>query len=429
MSDVSTGTAGKCPFHVSDYDHHSAEYAARPLEVAAELREAGLTYSTQHGGFYVLARHEDVRRATLDHEHLVSGRPVDLPQSGQLIPTRQMQGGVPDIPAESDPPLHTAYRRAMAPGFTAQAAAQSEERFRHWTTVCLDGVIETGRLDIINDLTAPVTFLFFFEMLGLPLEDWPRWREPIHRIVAAVSTSPETTQAFADDEANMFELRRLVDERRRSPRDDLITMFAQATGRDGALLSSPEVAALVRIVLLGAVDSVGSLHSQTLAYLEQHPQDRRRLIEDASLIPAANEEFLRYFSPAGPVGRTVSREVVLNGHTLQRGDRVQLQWLAANHDPDAFDDPARIILDRKPNNHLAFGAGIHKCIGLHFGRLEARILLEEVLKRLPDYEVITEETQPVEEIGLFSGYWSLPVRFTPSAPLQADRDPAATSGS
>jgi cytochrome P450 len=224
--------------------------------------------------------------------------------------------------------------------------------------------------------------------------------------------------------ANQEAMQGIVRQRRAEPQDDLITRLAEAEGPEGELFSVEEVAALARIVLFGAVDSVVSLIAQAAVYLDRRPDERQRLIDDPALIPVAIEEFLRYFSPGTTTARTVRHEPAeLSGRRLVPGDRVVLNWLAANHDPDVFDRPDEIVLDRTPNRHLAFGAGIHKCIGLHFGRVEAKILLEQILARFPDFRVVPEELAPIKTIGLFSGYWNVAATFTPGPRQGTDRRP------
>jgi cytochrome P450 len=408
---------------VSDFDHHSTAFAARPLEIAAELRTNGLTRSAAHGGFYTLGRYEDVRRAALDSKALISRRDFDDPLAlGAQIPPSQ-SAGLPFLPVEVDAPDHTAYRRAMAPWFSPKAAEDREARLRHWTTICLDEVVESGRIDMVTDLTGPVAFLFFCEMLGLPVEEWRRWHEPIHTMATSAPRSPATVQALKDENENAEVMKAMVRARRVEPRDDLVSHLAHATRPDGTPFTDVEVGAMARLVLAGAVDSVGSLVAQSLGYLEQHRDAGARLVEDPELMRSAVEEFLRYFSPGTTIGRTVGRETEIHGQRLVPGDRVSLNVLAANRDPEAFDRPDEVVLDRSPNRHVAFGAGIHKCVGLQYARLEARVFLEQILTRLPDFTLLHDEAVPVTTIGLFSGYWSLPATFTPGARLQDERRP------
>jgi cytochrome P450 len=408
----------------TDYDHHSLAFAANPVETATRVRENGLTHSPAHGGFYALGRYEDVYRAALDNKGLISERDFDDPlKLGAQIPPSQPTGGLPFLPSEIDAPRHTAYRRAMQPLFTPKAVEHREARLRHWTTVCIDEVIESGRIDFTTDLTGPVAFIFFCEFLGLPVEEWRRWHEPVHLMMTKAPGSAEFAEGLAGEQRNVEVMKETVRARRAEPREDLISHLAHAKDPDGNPFSDDEVAALSRIVLFGAVDSVGGLIAHSVKYLEDHPEVGPQLVADETLMKSSVEEFLRYFSPGTTIGRTVGKPIELHGHELVPGDRVSFNVLAANRDPEAFDRPDEVVLDRHPNKHLAFGAGVHKCIGLQYARLEARVFLEQILTRLPDFEIQHDEAVPTPTIGLFSGYYNLPATFTPGERLQGDRRP------
>lgn len=397
-----------------ELDIHSPEFAADLDAQMRALRANGLTWSPRHGGFYVLARYDDVRRAALDTRTFTSARDFDDPTKlGVTIPASERLG----IPSEVDPPVHTAYRRALAPFFTAKGAEALRARIEHWTTVCLDAVIERGRIDIIQDLTAPVAFIFFCELVGIPIEDWRRWQRPFHVLMAGTPGTPEYAQAHEDERANVRELHEMVEERREHPRDDLLSGLARAEV-DGERLPTEIVAGLSVSVMTGAVDTVGSVVGQALHHLVDRPDERRRLIEDRALLPSAVEEFLRYFSPNTALARTIGVRTELYGRTLEPGDRVLLAWMAANRDPAAFEDPETIVLDRRPNRHLSFGAGIHKCVGLHLARIEAATFLEQVLTRLPDYRIVERDVVRMPTVGVLNGYFNLPAEFTPGRRVQ-----------
>lgn len=408
-----------------DFDHHSPEFAQDPRKDLATLRANGITYSPHHGGFYVLARYEDVRKAALDPRTLTQGRAHGADEDDPLL----LGEGIPSIPlamsvipSESDPPDHTLYRKALAPYFTAKAVEHARERLLHWTTVCLDERIESGRIDFLADLTAPVMFVFFYEMLGLPVDEWRRWQEPVHVLMTRSPDDPEVAEAVAKYTQNRHELEALADERRRDPREDMISKLATSEVR-GRPLTDNEVARLALNVMLGAVDSVASLASQALHHLSREPQDRERLANDPELYARAVEEFLRVVTPNHGIGRTVGRETEILGQRLKPGDRVLLSWMAANTDPDVFEEPERVILDRSPNPHLAFGAGIHKCVGLQYARAATAIFLQQVIERMPDYEVIEDEVVPLRSIAMLNGYASIPARFTPGERRQDQRLP------
>jgi cytochrome P450 len=404
-----------------DFDHHSLAFAADPFGTAAKLREVRHVRSEEHGGFVVAARYEDVHRTALDAATYTNGRDTEDPiKLGVQLPPSEAAGNIPE---ESDAPYHTAYRRAMAPYFTTRAAKASEARLQHWTDVCLDEVVEKGTFDVVTEMTGPIAFLFFCEMLGLPVEEWRRWYEPLHELQTTTPNTPEQRAAIDAERENGAVMEQYVRDRREQPQDDLISRLAEARGPDGELFTVAEVAAMSRIIILGAVDSVGSLVSQAVNYLADHPDEADRMVAEPEYMDSAIEEFLRYFSPGVTTMRTVGLPTTFGPHPLAPGARMMIMWLAANHDPEVFEDPDELVLDRAPNKHVAFGAGVHKCIGLHYARMEARVFLKELLTRMRGYEVVPEGTEPLKTIGLFTGFHTLQIRFTPGERVQDDRMP------
>jgi cytochrome P450 len=170
-------------------------------------------------------------------------------------------------------------------------------------------------------------------------------------------------------------------------------------------------------ILGGGFDTTMGLVCHALAWLSDHPNERQRLIDDPSLIPAAGEEFLRYFSPIQSLSRTVGEDTELCGQSLSFGDRVLLSFAGANRDPEAYDHPDEMILARFPNRHVAFGLGTHRCIGSNFARMEVTAMLQGVLERIPDYTVITTEAERYETIGNLNGFTRMPASFTPGSRL------------
>jgi cytochrome P450 len=202
---------------------------------------------------------------------------------------------------------------------------------------------------------------------------------------------------------------------RDTPRDDLLSALVQVE-RGGKPLDDDAIGSVLWNLVGGGLDTTASLTVLTLLYLAEHPDQRRRLIEQPELIPAATEEFLRFFSVSEQLSRTVSADTELGGQHLRAGDRVLISWLSANRDEARFADPDEVILDREPNPHMAFGVGPHRCIGLHVARTSFQVLLREALDRLPDYEV-SGEPQYYDGNPLLNGLVSLPVTFTPGPRL------------
>ncbi len=201
-----------------------------------------------------------------------------------------------------------------------------------------------------------------------------------------------------------------ADRRRRDPQDDLLTAVVQLE-RGGEPLDDATVTSVLWNLVGGGVDTTASLTSLSLLHLAEHPDQRQRLADDPDLMPAATEEFLRYFSVNETLTRTVARSTVLGGVPLEAGDRVLFSWLSANRDERTFPDADDVVLDRAPNPHLAFGVGAHRCIGMHVARSTFRILVREVLDRIPDYQV-AEPVQHYAGNPMLNGLVALPVSFT-----------------
>jgi cytochrome P450 len=194
---------------------------------------------------------------------------------------------------------------------------------------------------------------------------------------------------------------------------------------DGATVSEKQASAMIMQFIGGGVDTTASLTSTALMYLHEHPDERAWLQEDPARIAAAVDEFLRFYSTAQYVGRTVVKETEIGGEVLRPGERVMVSWAAANHDPAQFSAPDEMRLDRfaKGGWHMGFGIGAHTCQGMHLGRLETRIMLTEVLCRLPDYRIVDGGAHRYGVIGAINGWIKIPVTFTPGQKSAPSRNP------
>jgi cytochrome P450 len=180
---------------------------------------------------------------------------------------------------------------------------------------------------------------------------------------------------------------------------------------DGREIEVMEFVMLLTTLVAAGLDTTTNASANIAVLLHEQPELRQQLIDRPELIPSAVEEMLRYLTPLPMLARVTTRDVEFDGITIPEGQKVALQWLAANHDPEEFPEPEKVVFERKPNRHLAFGMGPHRCIGMHLARIEVRVVLEELLRRLPDYEVVTDEV--VRGKGVTRQIYNLPVRFSP----------------
>ena len=399
-----------------DYDHHSPSYAAGAPGIHQALRASTpVAWSDAHDGFWVLSRYADVVAASRDDatfssEHDLSG--VGSRFQGVAIPAPPVHM----IPLEIDPPAFNAYRRLLNPFFSPSAVEGWDGYITELVTACIDKWIEKGAIDLVLDLANPLPAIVTLAVLGLPTDDWIRYAEPMHTAVYAPPGTDAHAQAALDQFWIVEQLITAVVERQLEPQDDLLSALASGSFEDGRPVSADEAVAMAYTVMAGGVDTTTALMANALVWLSEHHDVRRRLADDPSLIPHAREEFLRYFAPVQAFARTVTGDADVGGCPMARGERVLLSFASANRDETEFDRPEELDIDRVPNRHISFGAGIHRCLGRHFARHEIDVVIREVLRRIPDYEVDRDKVEQYESIGNVNGLISVPATFTPGTP-------------
>lgn len=408
-----------CPF-----DHHSREHAEDPVAVYKAIREGeGHAHSDAHGGFTVFAKYADVTGITQDTEHFSSALEVegdDHVGGGITLPHNPAAQRM--SLAEMDGEEWRRIRRLLNPLFTPAGIAHFQDRIREITTERIDTFIESGRCDLVLDIASPIPAIVTLEYLGIDTSEWERYAVPVH---ASTFTPRDPAnpafQKIAGDFGWIFDqIRDEIARRRETPvHGDLLAAMMEVN-EDGAGLSDEEVFEAVYTTIAAGVDTTTSLLSTAFWHLDGQPDDRQRLINEPELIPVACEEFLRFYSPSQAGARTVTKPVTVDSVSLVRGDRVLISWASASRDAEVFDRPDEFVIDRKPNRHVGFGFGIHRCIGLHLARQEFRIVLEEMVQRMPDFTIDRENTPRYPDVGLMFGYQQMPATFTPAtAPVPA----------
>lgn len=386
-----------------EFDHFSPEYAKDHLAILADLRErCPIAHSSLYDGFYVITRYDDVATVIRDDETFSSEWREDGSRTGVHIPPFPERHSF----LEMDPPESTKYRRALLPLFSPASVKARNVRRQEIVRVAIDEVIESGRFDLVVEYTDRIPAMTTLDLLGLPDD---KWREVIgffHHYTSAPAG------ASVDPQWLMSYIRAQIKERRESPRDDGLSWILDQKLGDTAI-SDEEVTESVWLIMAGGFDTTSALLSNTLLYLSENPSDRDRLISNPELLPSACEEFLRVVSPVVSLARSVTRECTLSSQTFQENDRLLVSWAAANHDPAQFSSPDEVILDRFPNRHQAFGLGAHRCIGSTVARENFVAAVGEVLRRIPDYRVIKEESIRYPAIPNNNGWLSMPIEFTP----------------
>ena len=396
---------------VIDFDHHSPNHARTWLQSYDALRsQCPVAWSTCYGGFWLLTRYSEVAVVARDDLTFSSDNDVEGTRGGGqgiMIPHDRVRS----IPIELDPPEFQKYRRLLSPAFSPGALARWEPFLRDLVINTLEVMRPTGSIDLILDLANPVPAKFTMAFLGFRLDDWEQFATPLHDAVAYPPETKEHERAVEGQAWIMNRIQQEIDERRSTPRDDLTTKLVQAEV-EGEPISQQYIIEMIYLILAGGVDTTTALLGHAFRHLSADSVDRELLLAHPDLIPSACEEFLRYFSPTQNLARTVTRKVEVAGHLMSPGERVLMSWAAINHDPAEFERPNDLILDRIPNRHAAFGLGAHRCLGSNFTRIEFRIIMEEVLKRMPDFTVDESRTVPYATIGAVNGFRSMPATFT-----------------
>lgn len=387
---------------VADLDPRQVAAMDQPYDLLNELRErCPVSHSDTYGGFWNLFRYGDVCAAAVDPATF-SSRDVTIPSE----PLAQQIG-----PIMVDPPVHRDYRHPLLSRFSPSAVAGLEAAIRTKVGELIDGFIEDGHADLVNNLFLPFPAFAALKLLNLPEADF----DLFSRWATLAFTIPEEGTADSNwgEEAAAY-YGRLYDEAAGSDSDDLLSI-ARRIQIGGCEIQRMEYVGLLLTLVNAGLDTTTNAAANMALLLDDRPDLRRRLIDDPELIPRAVEEFLRYLSPLPMLSRVTNRDVTVgtgaDAVTIPRGEKVALHWLAANHDPAEFDDPEQVVLERKPNRHVAFGLGPHRCIGIHLARIELRVVLEELLTRLPDYAVLRGEF--VRGPGVTRQVSSLPVTFSP----------------
>lgn len=400
------------------FDHHSAEHAADPVSSYRALRsQGGRVTSDRHDGYTIFARYEDIAEIARSYEQFSSA--LELPGGDGV------GGGItlPHNPvarrmslAEMDPPEWRRIRQLLNPLFTPRAVERFAGRIRQVTSECIDRFIEAGSCDLIFDLCSPVPAIVTLEYLGLPTTEWERYSVPVHQSTYTPRKpgNPAFEELTASFQWIFAQIWAEIARRRIDPGEGDLIAAMLGVGDATSGLNDDLLFETIYTVLAAGVDTSTSLLSSALVHLDANDDDRERLIQNPALLPQACEEFLRFYAPSQAGARTVTTDTQINGCPFHRGDRVLVAWASGNRDESVFERPDEFVLDREPNRHLAFGFGIHRCIGAHLAKQEFIVVVGEVLRRIPDYAIDRARTHLYPDVGLMYGYQAMPASFTPA---------------
>jgi cytochrome P450 len=380
----------------------SDEMRRNPYPVYDQIRTACPVFHVAPFDAWLIFDYEAVKRVLSDHDTFSNGVPA--PENWFIF---------------FDPPRHTRLRALITRAFTPRSVANLEPRIRELSRGLLNRTVERGEMDLAADFAVPLPMRVIAEMLGIPAEDLPRykrWSDEILKLSYSLFRGPDEARAVGEYRAATAEMKTylpgLLAQRRAAPRDDLLTRLLQAEV-EGERLTEEEILGFFQLLLVGGQETTANLINNAILCLVEHPDQYARLRADPDLLPSAIEEVLRYRSPLQWVMRTPRRNVEVHGQTIPAGKLVLAVVGSANRDPRQFPDADRFDIARDPNPHLAFGHGLHFCLGAPLARLEARIALGDLLERLKGLELAGNEPWEPRKALHVHGPARLPIRFEP----------------
>ncbi len=365
----------------ADFDIFDPDFVKDPYPVWSDLRSgnAAVAKTERWGGAYMPTRYNDVVAVAHDAEHYSS-----IEVSVAPVPASYDEGGnrMRSIIA-TDAPLHAPERRMILPFFSPKAVLKYEVESRRLCNVFIDRFIDRGRCDGAGEYARELPPRIIARVLGIDPDMSDQFTEWVQGVLELGLQDPEIREKYRLIIQDFF-LEEIA-KRQQNPGDDLISWMLQQE-IDGEPVPMYVVRANTSLMLIAGIDTTWSSIGSALWHLAAHPEDRQRLIDEPEIMPLAVEELLRAYSPV-TMARIASQETELGGHKVTPGERILLTFPAANRDPEVFENPDQVIIDRQHNRHVAFGAGVHRCAGSNLARMEMTVAIEEFLRRIPNFRL------------------------------------------
>jgi pimeloyl-[acyl-carrier protein] synthase len=406
---------------MSQYDLNSAEFLRDPYPVYELLRANDPIYWSAENNYWILTRYADIV-SLIQNNHLSSNR---IGAHASRMPAAAKEHFRPFFKAVSswmlmiDPPDHTRLRGLVNKAFTPGVVENMRWLVKRLVDDMLASVAEQGRMDVMADLANPLPATVIAEMLGVPgtdQQDFKAWSDDIAMGLAGIDSARTKEELFAlyDLAQKSFlslasYFREKVAELRQNPRDNLLSALIQAE-EQGDRLTEDELFANCVLLMIAGHETTTNLIGNGMLALLRNPDQKEALTLNPDLIVSAVEELLRYDSPVQKMGRIALSDIHIAGKQIKQGDLVCFSFAAANRDAEQFAAPARLDIARKPNRHLAFGHGLHYCVGAALARLEGQIAINAILGRLPELRLETADLEWHRNFTL-RGLKSLPVVF------------------
>jgi cytochrome P450 len=382
-----------------------AEHQLDPFPGYERMRETAPVFHDEQSGSWHLFRYDDVQRALSEHATFSSRIGGEDPSgTGQLFASSLIT---------SDPPRHRQLRSLVTQAFTPKAVEALAPRIAGLTDELLDGIAARGSADLIKELAYPLPVIVISELMGIPAQDRDRFKYWSDVIVSQTQTGSTSEEHYATTSQMIEYFLALIDQRRSRPGDDLISTLLAAE-IDGQKLTVPELLGFCSLLLVAGNETTTNLIGNAVLCLTESSGTIDRLLREPALLPQTIEEVLRFRSPVQSMYRATVAETTLGDERIPAGAPV-VAWIgSANRDDRQFRRPAEFDVDRGQNRHLAFGHGIHFCLGAPLARLEARIALEALLSRLPGLSLVEGANLERMESTIVYGLKALPVKWQPA---------------
>ncbi|MET0986441.1 MAG: cytochrome P450 [Steroidobacteraceae bacterium] len=409
------------PFDVASYmprfDVRSAEFTAHHNEIISYLpTNCPVFKATSHFGLQpepatMIASYEGIMQTARDYR-IMSSAPTE-----QELALAKARLAPLTLPSFSDPPTQLDYRRIIQPFVSPKAAMAMRAEVHDLVTKLIDRFIERGSMDLVQDIAQPLSAIVTMRVTGLPIEKWHYYSDPVHRLLWRDGDQVALRTELA---ALLQELRAEISRQRNSPEATGVMATLKDKQVDGRPIEEWEVEGMIWLMILGGVDTTQALLGSAFVHLGRSALHRQQLIDDPAIIPDAIEEYLRFNAPVLFTRRRTMVDTQVEGHQLRAGETTLMCWAAANRDPRAFANPNEVDFNRENKQHLTFSVGPHVCLGAHVARMEMRVVVEEVFKRLPDFKLDEPNLVFAPDVGLIYGYKAVPVSFTPGAKSGSD---------
>jgi cytochrome P450 len=391
--------------HFHDFDLDSPEFRDHYDEVLGELVEkCPVARSEAFGGYWVVSRADDLRRCALEYTTFTTTQGFEPNRSNE-------EGGLKLIPLEIDPPYHTRWRNALGPSLSPRGIQDKRESIRLHANYLIDGFIERGQCEFVGEFAAPLPGrVFFGSFLGVPFSELA----DIQKATDDAMRGPVEGRAAGWQTVAEFLTNYLRMRENEPPRGDFVdAVLAGVNADDGQPCPWEHKLYCMIDMLAGGMGTTQHVLAGMVLHLATHPDDATRLRDDPALRPNAIEEIIRFYAPIVAVGRTATQDTEIAGQQIAKGDFVMLAQAAACRDPQMYENPNQVVIERKLPINLAFSWGPHRCIGAHVGRLEVLVALDEILRRLPDLRVAEGFVPTYTNSSVARNMEDLQVVFTP----------------